>query len=59
MVSSFLVELMVEHVYNMSQFGFMMSFNGVSFVVFYMVRPISSYCDPTRVLDVEDGQFPT
>ena len=52
------MELMVENVSNMIQFGFMISFTGVSFVVCAMVSPIFSDYDPTLVIDVEDRQYP-
>ena len=52
------MELVVEHVSNSNQFGFMISFTVTPFIVFAAVSPIFSDCDPMRVLDVEDGQFP-
>ena len=54
-----LMELMAEHVSDIIQFGFMMSFAGASFVVCPMLSPICSDYDPTRGMDVEDGQFTT
>ena len=52
-----LMELMVEHVSNKSQFGFMLSFTSASFIFCTIVSPICSDYDPMRVLNVEDGQF--
>ena len=52
------MELVVEHVFNRIQFGFMVSFTGASFIIFSMVSQICSDCDLTRLLDVEDGKFP-
>ena len=57
--SLLLTELIREHVSNMIQFGFMMSFTGEEFVVCSMVSLILSYCDPTCVLDMMDRRFPT
>ena len=51
------MELMVEHVSNKSQFGFMLSFTSASFIFCTIVSPICSDYDPMRVLNVEDGQF--
>ena len=56
--SLLLVKLMVEHVSNRIQFGFMISFTGALFVVCAMVNLICSDCDFTCVLHVEDVQFP-
>ena len=48
------MELMVEHVSKRIQFGFMILVAGAYFVVWIMVIPTSSDCDPVRVLDVDD-----
>ena len=41
-----------------SSFGLMILVVGDSFVVEVMVGPTCDDCDPVRVLDVDDGQFP-
>ena len=52
----FLMELMVEHVYRGIQFGLMMLFVGACLVVWVMVNPTYSDCDPVWMLYVDDGQ---
>ena len=54
----FLMELMVEQVSRMIQFGLIILVVGTSFVVWVMVGPTCSDCVPVRVLAVDDGQFP-
>ena len=49
---------MVEHVSSSIQFGLMVSGSVVVFVAYAMVSPACSDCDPTRVLDMNYGQFP-
>ena len=53
------MELMVEHVSRSIQFGLIIFVVCASFVVRVVVSPTCSNCDPVRVLDVDDGQFPT
>ena len=50
---------MVNHVSRRIKFGLIMLVVGASFVVWVMVSPTCSYCDPVWVLVVYDGQFPT
>ena len=52
-----LAELMVEHVYSNIQFGLIMSFSGVSFIVCAIVVSTCMYFNPTRVPNVDDGKF--
>ena len=54
----FLMELMVENVSRSIQFGLMMLVVGASFEVWVMVSPTCIYCDPVRVLAVDNGKFP-
>ena len=54
----FLMELMFEHVTIRIQFRLMMLVVAASFVVWVMVSPSCSDCDPVRVLAVYDGKFP-
>ena len=54
----FLMKMIVEHVSKRIQFGLMMLVIGASFVVWVIVSPTCSDCDPTKVLDDGDGQFP-
>ena len=54
----FLVGIMVEHVPRRIQFGLIILVFGASLVVWVMVSPICSDCDPERVLDVYDGKYP-
>ena len=54
----FLMELIVEHVSIRIQFGLMMLVVSSFFVVWFMLSPTCSDCDPVRVLAVGDGQFP-
>ena len=49
---------MVEHVSRRIHFGLIILVVGVSFVVWVMISPTYSDCDPVRVLAVDDGQFP-
>ena len=53
----FLVELMVEHVSRRTQFGLTIFMVGASFVVWVMLSPTFSDCDPVRLLAVDDGKF--
>ena len=46
---------MVKHVSSSIQFGLIVSVSVVSF--FYMISPIGSYFNHTRVLDMDDGKF--
>ena len=50
---------MVEHVSRKINFGLMMLAVGESFVVWVMVIPTCSDCDPVRLLDADYGQFTT
>ena len=54
----FLTELMIEHVSRRIQFGLLIFVVDASFVVWVMVSPICSDCDPVQVLDVDYVQFP-
>ena len=53
----FLVDLVVEHVYRILKFGLMILVVGASFVVWFMVSPTCSDCDPVQVLNVDDGKI--
>ena len=53
-----MMELMVDTVSKIIQFGLMIFLIGASFVACVMVRSTYSDCDPVRVLDVYDGKFP-
>ena len=53
-----LTELIVEHVSNMIQLGFMMSVSGMLVVVCVMVSHTCSDFDPARELAVDAGNFP-
>ena len=55
----FLMELMVEHVSIRIHFELMILMFGAYFVVWIMVSPTCSNCDPVPVLAVDDGKFPT
>ena len=52
------MELMVENVSKRIQIGLMFLIVGASLVVWVMVSPTCSDCDPVRVLDVNYGKFP-
>ena len=59
MRSLLLTEIMVEHIYSNSQFRLIISCSGVSFVFCAIVSPTCKYFNPTRVIDMNDGQFNT
>ena len=54
----FLMELMVDNVCKRIQFGLMILVVGDSPVVWVVLSPTCSNCDPVWVLAVDDGQFP-
>ena len=54
----FLMELMVDHVYNSIQFGLIILLVGAPFVVWVTLSPTFSDFNPTRVLDADNGQIP-
>ena len=54
----FLMEMMVYHVSKRIQFGLMLLMVGSSFLVWVMVSPTFSDCDPVQVLAVYGGKFP-
>ena len=51
----FMMELMVENVSRRIKFGLMVLVVGAYFVVWVMVSPTCSDCDPLQVLAVNDG----
>ena len=53
----FLTEMITEHVSSNSQFGLVMSYCGVLFVVCAIFSPTCKDYNPTRVFDMDDGQF--
>ena len=55
----FLMELMVDHVYRRIQFELMILVVCASFVVWVVVSPTYSDCDPVRVFSFDDVQFTT
>ena len=58
MMSLFLMELMVDNLYNWVQLVFMVSVYGILVVVFVMVSPTCSDCDPARALAVNGRHHP-
>ena len=51
--------MMAEDVSRRIQFGLMIFVVGAYSVVWVMVSPTCSDCDPVQVLAVDDGQFTT
>ena len=49
---------MVEHVSRSIQFELMIFVVDAYFVVWFMVSPTCSECDPGGVLAIDDGKFP-
>ena len=55
----FLTDIIVDHVSNRIQLGFMMSVSDILVVFCVMVSHTCSNFDLARVLSVYDGEFPT
>ena len=53
----FMMKLMVENVSTRIQFELMILLVCDSLLVWVMLGPTCSDCDPVRVLDVDDGKF--
>ena len=49
---------MVHYVFSRIQFWFMIFFIGASFVVWFIVSPSCSDCNPVRLLNVDYRHFP-
>ena len=52
-----MMKLMVENVSTRIQFELMILLVCDSLLVWFMLGPTCSDCDPVRVLDIDDGKF--